>query len=71
MIQRVVDSGTVTAIIPAEGREQQLLNRLRNLSHVTVYRKEEIPDRFHYKNNNRVMPIVVVADEGWELTAVC
>lgn len=70
LVERVVDSGVVTAIIPAPGREQELVETLRNQSHVTVYRKDEIPDRFHYKNHPRIMPVIVLADEGWQFSAV-
>ncbi|XP_025096300.1 bis(5'-adenosyl)-triphosphatase enpp4-like isoform X2 [Pomacea canaliculata] len=69
LVERVVDSGVVTAIIPAPGREQELVETLRNQSHVTVYRKDEIPDRFHYKNHPRIMPVIVLADEGWQFSA--
>ncbi|PVD29810.1 hypothetical protein C0Q70_09067 [Pomacea canaliculata] len=69
MIQRVVDSGVITAIIPAEGQEQEVVDRLNNQSHVTVYQKEKMPDHFHYKNNPRITPIIVMADEGWQLTS--
>lgn len=30
-----------------------------------VYLKEEIPERFHYRHNKRIQPIILVADEGW------
>lgn len=70
LVERVVDSGVVTAIIPAPGREQELVETLKNQSHVTVYRKDEIPDRFHYKNHPRIMPVIVLADEGWQFSAV-
>lgn len=32
-----------------------------------VYLKEEIPDRFHYRHNKRIQPIILVADEGWTI----
>lgn len=34
---------------------------------MSVYKKEDIPDRFHYKHNRRIQPILAVADEGWEI----
>lgn len=30
-----------------------------------VYKKEDIPDEYHWKNNRRIAPVVVVADNGW------
>ncbi|KAM3171046.1 hypothetical protein ACTXT7_017387, partial [Hymenolepis weldensis] len=35
--------------------------------HCKVYKKEDIPDEYHYKNNSRIAPIVVIAEEGWML----
>lgn len=32
---------------------------------MTVYKKEEIPERWHYRYNSRIQPIIAVADEGW------
>ena len=31
---------------------------------MTVYLKENIPERFHYKNNPRIPSILVLADPG-------
>ena len=35
--------------------------------HMKVYLKEEIPDRFHYRHNKRIQPIILIADEGWTI----
>jgi len=35
-----------------------------------VYLKEDIPERLHYKNNERIPSVVVVADPGYEVYAV-
>ncbi|KAG7249374.1 hypothetical protein CRUP_017236 [Coryphaenoides rupestris] len=32
---------------------------------MTAYRKEGIPERLHYRDNPRVQPIILLADEGW------
>lgn len=32
-----------------------------------AYLKEEIPERFHYRHNKRIQPIILVADEGWTI----
>lgn len=34
---------------------------------MTVYKKEQIPDRFQYKHNIKIQPILAVADKGWEI----
>lgn len=34
---------------------------------MTAYLKEDIPDWLHYKNNEFIQPILLVADEGWTI----
>lgn len=46
----------------------EVYDKLKHCSpHMTVYLKEEIPDRFHYQHNDRIQPIILVADEGWTI----
>lgn len=33
-----------------------------------VYKREEIPARFHYSDNERIAPVVVMADPGYVMT---
>jgi predicted AlkP superfamily pyrophosphatase or phosphodiesterase len=37
------------------------------LPHVTIYKREEIPARFHYRDHPHIAPIVGVLDEGWQI----
>ena len=32
-----------------------------------VYKKENIPEHFHYRHNARIMPIIIEAKEGWTI----
>ncbi|ESO96943.1 hypothetical protein LOTGIDRAFT_214482 [Lottia gigantea] len=65
-IYLIPESGPVANILPKPGRENIVYNDLRGKhSKMTVYRKEDIPEHFHYKNNRRVMPIVAIAADGW------
>lgn len=34
---------------------------------MTAYLKEDIPDWLHYRNNEFIQPILLVADEGWTI----
>lgn len=34
---------------------------------MVAYLKKDIPERLHYKNNNRIQPILLIADEGWTI----
>jgi len=56
-------------IKPKAGQDEgELLNLFKQIPNVDVYRKEEIPADYHYRNNRRIMPIVVVAHPGYQLT---
>lgn len=35
---------------------------------LTVYRKKDIPEDYHFRNNPNVAPIIAVADVGWMIT---
>lgn len=63
-----VGNGPIMQIHPAEGHIDQVIQSLRNINNVTVYKKDDIPDHWHYKKNKRIMPVILVADEGWSIT---
>jgi ectonucleotide pyrophosphatase/phosphodiesterase family protein 5 len=56
------------SIQPKNGQKQNIYNHLKNVSHIKVYKKEDIPVEYHYTNNRRIMPILVVGEEGWSVT---
>ena len=60
----------VRSVLPKPGYEELVYEKLKNVSKrlpLTVYRRHEIPDRFHYKNNRRVLDIFIVTNEGWDV----
>ncbi|CAB1335314.1 unnamed protein product [Coregonus sp. 'balchen'] len=63
----VVDLTPVAAIIP-NGDPKAVFSLLSGChAHMTAYLKKDIPDRLHYRNNDRIQPIILVADEGWTI----
>ena len=66
---RVVDLGSVVALAPRPGQEDEVYRRLSRAPHLRVYRKSEIPASFHYRASHRIQPILAVADEGWIVTS--
>jgi len=40
---------------------------LKAVPHISVYLKDEIPERLHYKNNYRIKDLLLIADEGWSI----
>ncbi|XP_041368652.1 ectonucleotide pyrophosphatase/phosphodiesterase family member 5-like isoform X2 [Gigantopelta aegis] len=69
-IQRTPLLGPVAQIQPVDGQTDAVVDQLRNVPHITVYHKRDIPDRLHYKHNRRIMSVLVMADEGWLVTDV-
>uniref|UniRef100_A0A5F8HKG9 glycerophosphocholine cholinephosphodiesterase n=1 Tax=Monodelphis domestica TaxID=13616 RepID=A0A5F8HKG9_MONDO len=62
------DQGPVVSLWPAPGKYSEVFNKLKLVEHMTVYEKEAIPSRFHYKNGKFVSPLTLVADKGWFIT---
>jgi len=64
-----VDMGAMLQLRPYRGLEDAIYRRLHGrVPHVTIYRREETPARWHYRDNPRIQPIIGVADEGWTIT---
>uniref|UniRef100_A0A670IT78 glycerophosphocholine cholinephosphodiesterase n=1 Tax=Podarcis muralis TaxID=64176 RepID=A0A670IT78_PODMU len=62
---QVKDRGPVVSLWPAKEKQSEVYNKLKNVPHMTVYRKEDIPARFYYKEGKFVSPLTLVAEEGW------
>lgn len=59
-------SGAVAGLRPLEGDADALYQKFAGREkHFHVYRKENMPARYHYTDNRRIPPVVLVADEGW------
>ena len=58
---------TLAHIIPKAGKEEEIYKNLTANKHpnITVYKKDEIPDMLHWKNNRRIPPIFLLADSGF------
>jgi len=49
------------------GYKDEIYTKLKGAKNLIVYKKEEMDPSFHYKNNRRIMPIIVSAIEGYRL----
>jgi predicted AlkP superfamily pyrophosphatase or phosphodiesterase len=66
----MVDMGAVAELAPKPGHEHYVYEKLHGANpHLTVYRKADIPARFHYNSNSRIPEIVAIADDGWFITS--
>ncbi|XP_006076213.4 ectonucleotide pyrophosphatase/phosphodiesterase family member 5 [Bubalus bubalis] len=64
----LIDQSPVAAILPREGKFDEVYEALAQAHpNLTVYKKEEVPERWHYKHNSRIQPILAVADDGWHI----
>ncbi len=66
----VVDWTPVAALWPRPDELDAVYRRLAGAHpHLTVYRKEELPERLHYRDSPRVAPLLALADEGWRIVS--
>ncbi|KAH9277641.1 Bis(5'-adenosyl)-triphosphatase enpp4 [Echinococcus granulosus] len=47
----------------------EVFKRINGTPHLNVYYKDDIPDRYHFKNNYRIAPIYAIADNGWLISS--
>jgi predicted AlkP superfamily pyrophosphatase or phosphodiesterase len=62
--------GPQAGLRSTKGTPAELAARIRRAhpAHTQVYLREEVPERFHYRDNPRIPPVLILADEGWEIT---
>ncbi len=64
----LVTGGTPVLHISAiKGSEDSLLQQLQKIPNLTAWRRTQMPERFHFGKNPRILPIVVIADPGYNL----
>jgi predicted AlkP superfamily pyrophosphatase or phosphodiesterase len=57
----------IVQIFPKEGKEDEIYNSIKSKlpAQAKIYRKAELPDRYHFKNNRRIAPLLILPEEGW------
>ena len=66
----IVDWAPVTAIQPKPGAAERVYARLKDAHpQMAVYRRGEVPARYHFNDNARITEIVAVAADGWTITS--
>jgi len=65
----IIDRTPVAMIRPNEGNTEKVYLALKeNEENYNVYLKEDIPDRFHFRNHYRIPEIIMMADPGYTIT---
>jgi predicted AlkP superfamily pyrophosphatase or phosphodiesterase len=63
--------GIVSNIYPkSESVKAKLFEQLSQIPNLTVYLRENVPERLHYSKNDRIAPIVAIADEGFVMNTI-
>jgi predicted AlkP superfamily pyrophosphatase or phosphodiesterase len=67
---RVVNWYPVLMLLPQQGQEEAVYRRLRGAHpRLQVYRRDEVPAHFHFRDHRRIPPIVGIVDEGWVISS--
>ncbi|MBP6003300.1 MAG: alkaline phosphatase family protein [Pyrinomonadaceae bacterium] len=69
LTQNILWTGEIVQIFPKDGQKEVIAEKLKNVTNAKCWRKEDIPDRLHYKDGPRVAPIICSADDGAMLTS--
>ncbi len=65
----ITDLAPATAIDPGPERTELIYLGLVNAHpHLRVYQRQDIPARFHFRNNPRIAPLLALADDGWTIS---
>ena len=66
---QVESYGPNGGVRPKTGTAAELVATIRakHIPHLHVYLREEVPERLHYRDNPRIPPVVLIADEGWNI----
>lgn len=69
LAEKVLWTSEIVGIFPKANNEAVIYDMLKAKlpPQAKVYRKAEVPARFHYSNSPRIPPLLVLPDEGWKL----
>ena len=68
----LVDFGPSGMLLPKPGKLEKVYNALKGAHpHLHVFKKEDMPERLHFANNDRILPIILWADAGYVINGVC
>lgn len=70
LADKIIWTSEIVGIFPKPDNEAAIYKTLKTKlpPQAKVYRKAEMPARFHYSNSPRIAPLLVLPAEGWTLT---
>ncbi|MFA5816265.1 MAG: ectonucleotide pyrophosphatase/phosphodiesterase, partial [Bacteroidales bacterium] len=66
-IKRINGGNPVINLEPEPAYLDEVYNRLRSAPHLKVWKREELPARYHYGTHLRIPQLIVEADSAWGL----
>lgn len=65
----MTESTALGHIWPKDGKLNEIFDNLTKAAnpHMKVYKKEDIPESFHWKHNRRIPPIFIDPEVGWSV----
>ena len=63
----LLTAGPLLIFNPRPGLEDSAARAAARIPHAHVYRRQETPERWHYRDNPRIAAFVGVADAGWQV----
>ena len=61
-------TGALAGLHPLKGSAADLVKTLAaKQKSFQVYRREDLPERFHFRAHRRIPPVILLADEGWTI----
>lgn len=65
---KLIDFGPVMYVLPEENEIDNIYKKLKSTeNHFKVYKRNEIPEYFHFSKNPCISDIVLIAEPGWSL----
>jgi predicted AlkP superfamily pyrophosphatase or phosphodiesterase len=65
----VVDWGPPISVRALDGNNAALFEKLKRVSHAKAYLATDVPARLHYSDSPRIMPVILLPDEGWTINS--
>ncbi|XP_052005304.1 glycerophosphocholine cholinephosphodiesterase ENPP6-like [Xyrauchen texanus] len=67
-IIKMMDRGPVVSLWPKLDKFEEIYQNLSTADNMNIYKRQEIPDHYHYKNGRFVSTLTLVAEPGWFIT---
>ena len=65
---KYADWYVTSTVLPRSGKLEKIYGQLKNAHpHLQVFKKLEMPRRFHFQNHRRIHPLILLADTGWQV----